>query len=96
MSYLEIYKASAGSGKTHQLAHQYLKLSLQDPDSYDRILAVTFTNDATREMKERIISELKLLAKGEKSNHKEDLLNELEQFFLLNRKCIAHVLTYKM
>ena len=78
MSYLEIYKASAGSGKTHQLAHQYLKLSLQNPDSYDRILAVTFTNDATREMKERIISELKLLAKGEESNHTQDLINELD------------------
>ena len=78
LSFLEIYKASAGSGKTHQLAHQYLKLSLKNPDNYDRILAVTFTNDATSEMKERIVSELKLLAKGEPSNHTESLLKELD------------------
>lgn len=55
---LKIYKASAGSGKTFTLAASYIALLVQNPDSYRRILAVTFTNKATGEMKERILSQL--------------------------------------
>ena len=54
---MEIYKASAGSGKTYTLAHKYLDL-LRDEYSYKHILAVTFTNKATAEMKERILTYL--------------------------------------
>ncbi|SNS73762.1 ATP-dependent exoDNAse (exonuclease V) beta subunit (contains helicase and exonuclease domains) [Belliella buryatensis] len=56
-----IYKSSAGSGKTYTLTMEYLKLALRDPESFRSILAVTFTNKATQEMKERIIKELKRL-----------------------------------
>lgn len=57
---LTVYKASAGSGKTFTLAVQYIKLLLQAEDvgEYAHILAVTFTNKATAEMKDRILSQL--------------------------------------
>ena len=54
---LLVYKASAGSGKTFTLAVEYIKLIL-NPRAYRNILAVTFTNKATTEMKERILSQL--------------------------------------
>ena len=55
---LTVYKASAGSGKTFALAVQYIKLVVQNPQAYRNILAVTFTNKATEEMKSRILSQL--------------------------------------
>ena len=55
---LTVYKASAGSGKTFALAVQYIKLVVQNPQAYRNILAVTFTNKATEEMKTRILSQL--------------------------------------
>ena len=55
---LKIYRASAGSGKTFTLALEYIKLLINNPGSYRNILAVTFTNKATAEMKERILSKL--------------------------------------
>lgn len=55
MSNLTVYKASAGSGKTWRLTVEYLKLLISNPDSYKNILAVTFTNKATGEMKGRIL-----------------------------------------
>ena len=55
---LTVYKASAGSGKTFTLAVEYIKLVVRNPQSYRNILAVTFTNKATEEMKMRILSQL--------------------------------------
>ena len=55
---LTIYKASAGSGKTFTLATEYIRLVVENPQSYRNILAVTFTNKATEEMKMRILSQL--------------------------------------
>jgi ATP-dependent exoDNAse (exonuclease V) beta subunit len=55
---LTVYKASAGSGKTFQLVVEYLKLLLKNPQNYRHILAVTFTNKATNEMKTRILETL--------------------------------------
>ena len=55
---LTVYKASAGSGKTYTLAVEYIKLLIKNPQSYSNILAVTFTNKATEEMKMRILSQL--------------------------------------
>jgi len=55
---LTVYKASAGSGKTFTLATEYIKLLVRNPLSYRQILAVTFTNKATEEMKMRILSQL--------------------------------------
>ena len=55
---LTVYKASAGSGKTFTLATEYISLLVDNPMSYRTILAVTFTNKATEEMKMRILSQL--------------------------------------
>ena len=73
---LLVYKASAGSGKTFTLAVQYIKQLIEDTHAYRRILAVTFTNKATAEMKKRILEQLFGLANGLKSsdNYLEELL----------------------
>ena len=55
---LIVYKASAGSGKTFTLASEYITLVVKNPQDYRSILAVTFTNKATQEMKTRILSQL--------------------------------------
>ncbi|MCD8092448.1 MAG: UvrD-helicase domain-containing protein [Bacteroides sp.] len=55
---LLVYKASAGSGKTFTLAVEYIKHLILNPHVYRQILAVTFTNKATAEMKERILQQL--------------------------------------
>ena len=57
-SQLTVYKASAGSGKTFTLAREYMTLVIENPLSYRTILAVTFTNKATEEMKLRILGQL--------------------------------------
>ena len=68
---LKVYKASAGSGKTYRLALEYIALALQtpSPNNYSKILAVTFTNMATAEMKDRILIQLYNLADGGKDKN---------------------------
>jgi ATP-dependent exoDNAse (exonuclease V) beta subunit len=64
----EIYKCSAGSGKTYTLVQSYLCLALKDAKDakYFRcILAITFTNKAANEMKTRVVDALKMLAENE-------------------------------
>jgi ATP-dependent helicase/nuclease subunit A len=81
---LILCKASAGSGKTFTLAKSYLKIILERPKEYDRILAVTFTNKATEEMKSRIlrflteISNIKTEEDVRKSAIAVTLLKELD------------------
>ncbi|TVP44841.1 MAG: DNA helicase UvrD [Mongoliibacter sp.] len=58
-----IYKSSAGSGKTYTLTLEYLKLALGSPGAFRQILAVTFTNKATQEMKERILEFLERISR---------------------------------
>jgi len=77
MSQLNVYKASAGSGKTFRLAIEYMKLALTNDYNYRHILAVTFTNKATAEMKSRIIGELYRLSRGEETAYLEILTKEL-------------------
>ncbi len=74
MSQLTIYKASAGSGKTFTLARRFLTLLFNNKDNYRHILAATFTNKATEEMKTRVINELYALATAAPSAHREFLL----------------------
>ncbi len=76
---IRIYKASAGSGKTFNLARDYITLLLEKPFNYKRILAVTFTNKAAEEMKSRIISELYNLADNRGSDHVHYLTKKLEK-----------------
>lgn len=91
---LNIYKASAGSGKTFTLAREFIRLLLgyTDPSTgkarinrsprevHRHILAITFTNKATEEMKRRIIHELAVLARlepgwGDESPYEKDFIS---------------------
>lgn len=73
MSELSIVCASAGSGKTTRITREYLKLLFGDTDNFRHILAVTFTNKATEEMKSRIIGELYRLSSNQDSEYLEFL-----------------------
>lgn len=77
MKRAKILSASAGSGKTYQLAYKYVRDVIEHPELYRAILAVTFTNKATEEMKSRILREIHTLASGAKSNYMADLRAEL-------------------
>ncbi|HNW93265.1 MAG TPA: UvrD-helicase domain-containing protein, partial [bacterium] len=57
-----VYSSSAGSGKTYTLVKEYLKLVITHPGKHNNILAITFTNKAAAEMKERIVARLKAMA----------------------------------
>lgn len=90
---LRLTRASAGSGKTHKLAYTYIKLFITREcedgtvrlrnnkelrDSHSHILAITFTNKATNEMKERIVERLAGLATGNpKATYMADFTSEL-------------------
>jgi ATP-dependent exoDNAse (exonuclease V) beta subunit len=78
----KVFRSSAGSGKTYQLALEFLKIALEKPDSFNRILAVTFTNKATNEMKARIIDFLFDLSND---NADESLVNTFSGALKLNR-----------
>ena len=70
---LSVLSASAGSGKTHQLVLEYLSILLMDAQfkrKYNSIVAMTFTNKAASEMKERILSTLFGIAQEDPENSK--------------------------
>ena len=87
----KILNASAGSGKTYQLAYKYVRDVIRQPELYRHILAVTFTNKATEEMKSRILKEIHTLAAGEESSYLEDLRKELDTDERSIRKRAAEV-----
>lgn len=84
---LTVYKASAGSGKTFTLAVEYIKLLISNPRAYEGILAVTFTNKATEEMKMRILSQLYGLWKHLPSS--EGYMNEVKNSLHLSEKEVS-------
>lgn len=96
---LQVYAASAGSGKTHRLVLTYLKILLSDPNygqKFRNIVAMTFTNKAANEMKERILQTLSGIAfehhASQKSNAlKQDLIAEtkLSEQQIKERSAIA-------
>lgn len=72
-SALHILNASAGSGKTYHLVKEYIKLLINDKNSannFSGVIAMTFTNKAALEMKERIISALDEISKDDNTNSK--------------------------
>ncbi|MBR1994983.1 MAG: UvrD-helicase domain-containing protein, partial [Alistipes sp.] len=73
----KILNASAGAGKTYQLAYHYIRDVVDQPTIYRHILAVTFTNKATEEMKSRILKEIHALAEGQESSYLTLLSNDL-------------------
>jgi ATP-dependent exoDNAse (exonuclease V) beta subunit len=63
-----IVSASAGSGKTHALVHRFIQLLLSDRirhNSLRNILAITFTNNAASEMRNRVVDYLKAISLGD-------------------------------
>ena len=63
-----VLKASAGSGKTHMLTKRFVQFILSERisrNSMRNILAITFSNNAAKEMRERILKWLKLLHFGD-------------------------------
>lgn len=77
MKRAKILSASAGSGKTFQLALKYICDIIERPDAYRNILAVTFTNKATEEMKSRILREIHVLASGKKSDYLDNIREKM-------------------
>lgn len=65
-----VYRSSAGSGKTFTLVKEYVKIILHEPGDFRHVLAITFTNKAANEMKERVLKALSELAKGDLSADK--------------------------
>lgn len=74
---LTIYKSSAGSGKTYTLVREYIKLLIQNPREFRNILAITFTNKATNEMKARVIAMLSALSKGQNPELERQIIVQL-------------------
>jgi ATP-dependent exoDNAse (exonuclease V) beta subunit len=54
-----VVRASAGSGKTRTLVERYVNLVIEGGFSPDNIVAITFTNKASAELRERIVHELR-------------------------------------
>ena len=94
---LTIMKASAGSGKTYNLAKTYIGLLIKnaDPHAYRHILAVTFTNKATDEMKSRILKELHILAtRAEKSDYLAGLMKGMAKSLRLQNHILAEAFRF--
>ena len=78
-----VYKSSAGSGKTYTLVKEYLNLILKSkrPDRYKHILAITFTNKAANEMKERVMSALhKLSIDSYNDDYDPKFFSDIQQY----------------
>ncbi len=75
-----IYRSSAGSGKTYTLTREYLALAMRQGQSnaYKRILAVTFTNKAMQEMKDRIVQKLFEFSQGNLDSMADEIMLELD------------------
>jgi ATP-dependent helicase/nuclease subunit A len=74
-----IYRSSAGSGKTRTLAREYILLALKKPDYFRHILAMTFTNKSTQEMKDRILHYLSDFADGKSEDLSKEILSQLNK-----------------
>lgn len=78
---LRILMASAGSGKTFAITVHFLRLVLANPSSYKEILALTFTNKATGEMKKRILETLEAIASHPESVKSSPYVEALKAYF---------------
>ena len=100
---LNVLHSSAGAGKTHALVKQFILLALEPdrPHAYRRILALTFTNKAAAEMKERVLLYLRMLSEGKLEDARiQDLLTALrdhkriapEEASVLAKASLRHML----
>lgn len=83
---INIINASAGSGKTFAITENILKeiLNSDDTEHFKRILALTFTNKAAKEMKERVLTSLKDFSNFNKCARSEALFKSLSEKLNLN------------
>ncbi len=87
-----VYKSSAGSGKTFTLVREYLAIVLRNPEDFRKVLAITFTNKAANEMKERVVKNLIILAdpgRHEETDTIRYMLPELSASLGYSREQIA-------
>ena len=77
-STFQVYNASAGSGKTFTLVKEYLKILLSSENifTFQKVLAITFTNKAAAEMKERVLKSLQSFSNDDANALKEIILEE--------------------
>lgn len=98
MTNYTIYNASAGAGKTYTLVKNFISVLLKSskPEILKNILAVTFTNKATNEMKSRIISWLKDFSEANYEQNKilQELSNELNLSIEILHKRAKNTLSY--
>jgi ATP-dependent exoDNAse (exonuclease V) beta subunit len=88
LSSFTIYNASAGSGKTYALVKDYLRLLFQSKSklTFRNILALTFTNKAVGEMKERIIDMLKTFSEEKIIDNPNDMFRDLAKELAISPK----------
>lgn len=87
-----VYKSSAGSGKTYTLVKEYLTIALQgnNPERYKNILAITFTNKAASEMKDRVTLYLKSFCNPKEVKGGELMMfNHLKEELKLNSEALS-------
>ena len=86
----KIYNASAGSGKTYTLVKEYLKILLKSDTvfKYRQVLAMTFTNKAVGEMKDRILESLTYFSDEEVLENPNSLFLELCNDLCLDKKAL--------
>lgn len=90
---LKIYNASAGSGKTYHLVKEYIKLLVKEvhSKSFSNIIAMTFTNKAALEMKERIIKALDEISSPQLfKNNASELVESLQKDLNLSKQEIEN------
>ena len=87
-----VVEAGAGSGKTRTLVSRYLKILQEGKADVDNIVAITFTNKAAGEMKDRIREELARIweSKEEKGFLNKDII--VGYFFIIN--CVIYLRTF--
>jgi len=93
----KVFKSSAGSGKTFTLVKEFLKLCLaqKEPFYFSRILAITFTNKASKEMKERLIKTLKI-ASGEIESEEDALSKAIREELNLSRQELKELAAFSL
>lgn len=88
----QVLRSSAGAGKTHALVKHYLGLCMrsEDPGAYRQVLALTFTNKAAQEMRDRAVRYLRNLAtQGAPDAAMQDVLHHLETLTALRGEALA-------
>ncbi|WP_439152511.1 UvrD-helicase domain-containing protein [Winogradskyella sp.] len=101
-STFKIYNASAGSGKTYTLAKSYIKLlvAAKDYNAFKSILALTFTNKAVGEMKERVINMLKIFSTEDNLKKPHPMFNDIcsdlsltsNELFIKSKHVLKHII----